>query len=59
MTIEQMQTALDLYPFPRLSEAVRREFIIIAAYTHGEDIDTIDAWLIELGYAGLFDANNL
>jgi transcriptional regulator with XRE-family HTH domain len=48
MAIEEVQTALDLYPFPRLNKQIKRDTLIILAIKNKKSIDELDEWLDKL-----------
>lgn len=45
MVLEEVQTALDLYPFPRLNSQIKRDTLIIIAIKVKKSIDELDKWL--------------
>lgn len=45
MTLDEVQTALDLYPFPRLNTNLKRDTLISIAIKNKKSIDELDEWL--------------
>lgn len=45
MILDEVQTALDLYPFPRLNTHIKRDTLIALAIKNKKNIDELDEWL--------------